>query len=179
VQQSAGNGDTTFGPYFAVEAYDDDANPGGDPALFGSLGVDAATGEVLYQAVGTGFLTTPVGNPTVAFGSWHDYMIELNFAADEYRIFLDNVLLAKQPLTAGFVDQAIIPGGLNEFTDADIATVAAAGNPASLALTGTAYYDNFLVEESNVACDIPEPTACVLAALGIMGVRGRRQLSRR
>ena len=34
--------------------------------LLGSLGVDATTGEVLYQAPGTGFLTA--AGPIVAFG---------------------------------------------------------------------------------------------------------------
>jgi len=155
VQQSLGNGDTTFGPFFGVETYDDDGNPVG---LLGSLGVDAATGEVLYQAAGTGFLT-PTGS-TVAFGAWNKFQIKLDYSTHQYSTFLNNVMMG----TIGFVDQAATVGGLNEFSDADIATLAAAGNPASLALTGTAYYDNFLVREG--VC-VPEPTTMLLAGLSV------------
>jgi hypothetical protein len=164
VQQSAGNGDTTFGPFFGVEAYDDDGNPVG---LLGSLGVDAATGDVLYQAAGTGFLTET--GSLVGFGQWNRFQIKLDYSTHDYSVFLNNVMLG----TIGFVDQTNIPGGLNEFSDADIAALAAAGDPASLALSGTAYYDNFLVREGN--CPIPEPTTILLASLGLTFVAGLRR----
>jgi hypothetical protein len=162
VTQSAGNGTTTFGPFFGVEAYDDDGNPVG---LLGSLGVDSATGEVLYQAAGSGFLTTT--GSTVAFGQWNKFQIKLDYSDHTYSTFLNDVMMG----TIQFVDQANIPGGLNQFSDADIAAVAAAGDPASLALTGTAYYDNFLVREG--AC-IPEPSTVLLAVFGLMATQLRR-----
>jgi hypothetical protein len=146
----------TFGPFFGVEAYDADNSP---PAigLLGSLGVDATTGDVLYQFQDTGFFTET--GTVVAFGSWRHYSIELNYAAHQYKVFLDNTLLA----TTGFVDHNIIPGGLNHFTDADIAAIAAAGDLASDSLTGTAYFDNFIVQ-------VPEPSAWVLAAFAGLGL---------
>jgi hypothetical protein len=158
----------TFGPFFGVEAYDDDAAALG---LIGTLGVDASNGEVLIQQAGTGFLAAP--GPTVSFGTWYNYMIELDFASKTYEYFLNNVSLGVE----GFVDQANIPGGLNEFTDADIATFAAAGDPVSLALGGTAYFDNFKVMEG--PCVIPEPATCVLGSLAIMGLVSTARSRRR
>jgi len=166
VEHSAGNGDTTFGPFFGVEAYDDDGNPVG---LLGSLGVDSATGEVLYQAAGTGFLT-PTGS-TVAYGTWNKFQIKLDYSTHQYSTFLNNVMMG----TIGFVDQANTPGGLDQFSDGDIAALAAAGNAASLSLAGTAYYDNFLIREG--VC-IPEPSTVLLAAFGLMMTQLRRRSRR-
>ena len=169
MQHSLGNGDTTFGPFFGVEAYDDDGNPVG---LLGSLGVDAATGDVLYQAAGTGFLTE-IGSP-VTFGQWNRFQIKLDYSTHQYSVYLNGGALG----TIGFVDQNNIPGGLNEFSDADISTLAAAGDPASLALAGTAYYDNFLVREGE--CIIPEPSTIVLVGLSLVMLSGlRRQRAQR
>src|SRR4051812_17421163 len=44
---------TGFGPFFGMETYDATIAP----AVLGTLGVDATTGDVLYQAQGTGALT--------------------------------------------------------------------------------------------------------------------------
>jgi hypothetical protein len=163
----AGTGSASaLGPFFGIEANDDDGNPVG---LLGSLGVDATTGDVLYQAENTGFLTET--GSVVAFDTWHNYAIELNYALHRYSFFLDGALLGSQ----AFVDQNNIPGGLNQFSDADIAALAAGGDAASLALTGTAYFDNFRVMEGQC---IPEPTTWVLGMLGAASVsslrRGRR-----
>jgi hypothetical protein len=167
VEQTIGPANT-FGPFFGVEAYDDDAAVLG---LLGTLGVDASNGEVLIQQAGTGFLAAP--GPTVTFGAWNNFMIELDFLNHTYEYFLNNVSLGVE----GFVDQGNVPGGLNEFTDADIATFAAAGDPASQALAGTAYFDNFKVMEG--PCVIPEPTSCVMVGLAGMGLvsvaRSRRR----
>jgi hypothetical protein len=165
VEQTTGQANT-FGPFFCVEAYDDDAASIG---LLGSLGVDASNGEVLYQVQDTGFLTA--AGPTVAFGVWNDYRIELNYNAHTYRFFLNGALLGQ----TGFVDQNNVVGGLNEFTDADIAAIAAAGDALSQALGGTAYFDNFIVTESNMPC-IPEPAAGVLAAIGLSCVAMKRRV---
>jgi len=165
VEHSAGNGDTTFGPFFAVEAYDDDGNPA---ALLGSLGVDAATGEVLYQAAGTGFLTAT--GSLVNYGQWNRFQMKLDYSTHDYSLLLNGNMLG----TIGFVDQNNVVGGLNEFSDADIAGLAAAGDPLSQALPGTAYYDNFLVREGTCAT-VPEPASIGLAIVSLCAlVSGRR-----
>ncbi len=161
VEQAAGDPDNeVFGPLFGVEAYDDDANP---VSLLGALWVDATTAEVLYQQPGTGFLT-PISS--VTFGTWNNFQIQLDYSTHEYSIFLNNALLG----TFDFVDDANVLGGLNEFSDADIAAVAGADNAASIALTGTAFFDNFRVHEG--AC-IPEPSTTILAILGLWACGGR------
>jgi hypothetical protein len=168
VEKSAGNGNTTFGPFFGVETYDDDGNPVG---LLGSLGVDAATGEVLLQAANTGVLTPVSGNRTVAFGTWNKYQIKLDYSTHTYSTFLNDVMTD----TIAFVDQANIPGGLDQFSDADIAAVGAAGDAGSQALAGTAYFDNFLVREG--VC-IPEPSTVLLAVFGLTATQLRRRSRR-
>ena len=159
VEQSLGEGNSTYGPFFGVEAYDDDGNLVG---LLGSLGVDAATGDVLYQAAGSGFLTET--GSLVNFGEWNKFQIKLDYSTHEYSTFLNGAMLG----TIAFVDQSNIPGGLNEFSDADISALAADGDPASTALTGTAYYDNFLVREGS--CEVPEPATLILLGLGLTAV---------
>jgi hypothetical protein len=153
VEQTAGPAGT-FGPYFAVEAYDDSGTIG----LLGSLGVDATTAEVLYQAPGTGVLT-PSG-ASVSFGEWNRFAIELDYSSDEYSIFLNGLMLG----TFGFVDP-----GLDQFSDADISAVGAAGDAASQALEGTAYFDNFLVREGPCMV-IPEPAAWAVMGMAIGAV---------
>jgi hypothetical protein len=166
VEQTSGPQDT-FGPLFGIEAYDDDANPVG---LLGSMFVDATTAEVLYQAPDTGFLT-PTGD-LVAFGDWNRYQIKLDYSTHEYSIYLNGLPRG----TFGYVDQNNIPGGLNEFSDADIATLAGAGDPASRALTGTGYFDNYLVREGECPGIVPEPSTLLMLMSGLLGMisNGRR-----
>lgn len=165
VEQTTGAANT-FGPFFGMEAYDDDAASIG---LLGSLGVDATTGDVLYQAAGTGFLTET--GTTVSFGTWHNYMVDLDYITKTYTFAVDGVVLGTQ----GFVDEINVVGGLNEFTDANISALAAAGDPASQALLGTAYFDNFKVVEGQC---IPEPTTCLLGMLGVASVASLRRTRR-
>ncbi len=143
-----------FGPFFGVEAYAETAVA---PGLLGSLGVDATTGDVLYQATGTGALTET--GRVVSFGQWNHFDIELDYSTDQYTVFLNFAALG----TFGFVDR-----GLDNFSDADISALAAAGDAASQALTGTAYYDNFLVREG--PCMIPEPATAALALTALIGI---------
>ncbi len=128
---------SAFGPYFAVEAYDDS---GAALGQIGSLGVDASTGDVLFQQEGTGFLVET--NQDVAFGQWHGFRLVIDFQAERYYGFFEN-----QPVSnTGFID-----AGLTRFTDADLAAIAAGGDPASQSLTGTAYVDNFIVLQTDNA----------------------------
>ena len=178
VEGPAGNPSTQFGPFFGVKAYDTDATnpipgfPAGN-ALLGSLGVDATTGEVLYQdpAVigGVQGSLEPLG-PTVAFGAWNHYGMELNFNTHTYRMMVNNVQAGP---SFGFVDSPNFMTALDSFTDAPIETeIAAAG--AMGATTGTAYFDNFKVEDG--PCPVPEPSTIALAAIGVSGLwLGRRR----
>jgi hypothetical protein len=159
VEGPAGVPNSNFGPFMGVEAY---AQPGGGTTLLGSLGIDATTGEVLYQATGTGFFIAP--GPTVAFGKWNSFEILLDYATKTYSTFLNNTLLVGG---IGFVD-----GPFSTFSDADISGVTAAAGSEGVA--GTAYYDNVLITENVV----PEPTsvavwvligAVVLASYGAKG----------
>jgi hypothetical protein len=128
---------TAFGPFFGVESYDADASA----HLLGSLGVDATTGDVLYQHQGDGFLTET--GTVVSFNQWHHYRLVLDFAGstpDTYRGYVDGALVA----STGFVDRAF---GLDNFTDADITTFAAAGDTVSTGLAASAFFDNFVVRD--------------------------------
>lgn len=164
-----------FGPFFGVEAYDDDAAQLG---LLASFGVDAATGELLFQEGQEGFFVAP--GPTVAFGAWNRFTILLDYATHKFELYLNMTLVNSDPLISSeFVDHAETPGGLNEFTDADIAALAAGGDSVSLAATGTAYFDNFKVVESNVNPCIPEPATFALAAIGLTALEGARRSRRK
>jgi hypothetical protein len=169
VSQTTGP-DDTFGPFFGVEAYDDDAIVIG---LLGSLGVDATTGDVLYQAADTGAFTET--GSTVSFDDWNHFQMKLDYSTKDYEIFLNYVSLG----TIGFVDENNVPGGLVRFTDGNISALAAMGDAASLALTGTAHFDNFLIREGS--CPIPEPMTGTLVLLAatthLLVYRPRRRMA--
>jgi hypothetical protein len=147
----------SFGPFFGAEGYDSLDNGGAGPLLAGSFGVDANTGELLYQQTGTGFLVA-VPNVTVPFGQWNHYRLLLDYSNLTYSIYFNGVKEATEP----FVDPNI-----NDFTDAPISTLAAGGDAASLAAAGTAYFDNYVIS------NVPEPTIAG-AALMFVAVLGRR-----
>ena len=126
---------SSFGPFFGIEAYDDDGQP---IALLGSLGVDATTGDVLYQVQDTGFFTE--ANRNIVFNQWHHYRLLLDFATDTYRAYFDGALVA----STGFVDRSL---NLNDFTDADISAIAATGDPAGNALASSAVFDNLVIRD--------------------------------
>ena len=147
-----------FGPYFAIEAYETNGSIG----LIGSAGVDASTGDLLYQAGGTGFLTET--GVVVPFDQWHGYTLRLDFTTDNYEVFLDDA----RRVTTGFVDS-----GLDTLTDADIAAIAAAADSVSRAATGLAYFDNYQI------AIVPLPSAAwsgivVLSLLAVIGIGKKR-----
>jgi len=127
---------TAFGPFFGVDTYDDSSVPN----VLGALGVDGSTGDVLYQAGGSGVLVET--GSTVGYDEWNHYQIRLDFEADEFTLFLNHLEVASDI----FVD-----GASDTFTDADIATFAAGFDSASQMETGAAYFDNFLVRNINPA----------------------------
>jgi hypothetical protein len=126
---------TSFGPFFGVEAYDDE---GQEIGLFGSLGVDATTGDVLYQAQDTGYFTET--NSNVVFNRWHHYRLLLDFDEEMYHGYFDGQLIA----STGFVDRDL---NLDDFTDADISALAAAPGAEAAALSSFAVIDNFLIRD--------------------------------
>ena len=68
----------------------------------------------------------------------------LDFTLHQYDIFLGGVQLG---LPIEMVHQSNAPGGLQDFSDADITTQFAAGNALSSAATGTAYFDNLVIRD--------------------------------
>jgi hypothetical protein len=126
--------ENALGPFFGVESHDlVPPHPQGF-TLLGSLGADATTGEVLYQATGSGSLTA--STKEIVFGAWHHYRLVYDFTLQKYSGFFDG----SHVVTTGFVDP-----GLNDFTHTGFSALAAFDDPASKALTGTAYIDNFRV----------------------------------
>ena len=99
-----------FGPFLGVDTYNDINGP----KVLGSLGVDATTGDVLYQLGGSGVLAET--SASVSLGTWNHFQIQLDFLQDTYTVLLNSTLLVSTP----FVD-----GAADTFTDADIAAFAA------------------------------------------------------
>jgi hypothetical protein len=150
------------GPFFGAEA---DNNHGSDDEVFGALGVDAKTGDVLYRAPGPATFT-PTG-VVAAFGVWNTFGMELNFAEQEYTLFFNGANLG----AFSFVDSAHPPGAV--FLPAFV-TLATADDATSQAAIGTAYFDNYLVVET-----VPEPSSALIASVAALGIalcrRGRRE----
>lgn len=124
---------TAFGPFFGVETYDGNAAA---PYVLGSLGVDATTGDVLYQLQDSGFLE--VSGSTVGFDVWNHFRLVLDFTTDSYKGYVNGSLVA----STGFIDRGF---NLNDFTDADISTFTANGDAESLRMPGSAVFDNFVI----------------------------------
>ena len=126
-----------FGPFFGVEAYDATVTPV-FPRLVGSLGVDATTGDVLFQDGTTGFLTE--AGFDVQLGEWNHFTLELNYDNKTYTVFVNG----DEKASTGFVDDGVLG-----FTDAPLAALAATAESKPIA-TGTAFFDNYVIDaESN------------------------------
>ena len=120
-----------FGPFFGIEAY--------TPAttILGAAGVDASTGDLLYEAPSTGILTET--GTKVPFGQFNHYQLVIDNSAKNFSIYFNNTLVKK---TSGFVDP-----GSSGFSDADISALAANLEPPKE--PGTAFFDNYSVTTSN------------------------------
>ncbi|MEM0897533.1 MAG: hypothetical protein AAGJ79_11690 [Verrucomicrobiota bacterium] len=163
VESSSLSGGSGFGPFFGIEAY---GNTGGI-IRHGSLGVDANTQELLFTNAAFGLVPT-AGGETVNFGEWNNFRLVFDFPNNEYRGFLNGSLL--------FVT-AFEFGPSSSFIDADIAAIGASGDANSQAATGTAYFDNYSVFETDDASVlIPEPTAALTLLVGAVTLAmGRRR----
>jgi hypothetical protein len=126
-----------LGPFFGVDSND---RASGFARVLGTLGVDASSGEVLYQQTQTGYLTATTS--IVAFDQWNHYRLVLDFLTDSYKGFVNGV----QVVDSHFVDDTAFLE-LNTFSDADIMSVAAGGDPVSQVITSSAVYDNFVVRD--------------------------------
>ncbi len=134
-----------FGPFLGVDTYDDT----GTPSVLGSLGVDATTGEVLYQAPSSGVVLAT--GTSIGFGDWHHFQIKLDFGLDQYQMLVDGNVLqvaAGGQLHTAF---AFVDGASDKFTDADIAAFSVSADSNSQSQTATAYFDNFLVRDISPA----------------------------
>jgi PEP-CTERM motif len=151
VSETATLSSPNFGPYFGIEAYDTSA------MRIGGLGVDATTGELLYEANGQ-FNTTPLDNK-VTFGQYNNFEMSLDFTSHTYSISLNGT-----PLVTGI---NFLTAGVTGLTDADISALQAdqvAFNPS-----GTAFFDNYVVTA------VPEPTTAALLGIAIAALAGRRR----
>ncbi|MCA9241572.1 MAG: hypothetical protein KDA37_15285, partial [Planctomycetales bacterium] len=86
----------------------------------------------------TGFFKASGAEVTV--GTWHKFKLVMDYTHKAYQAFFDGQEVAQE----GFVDNWV-----NEFTDADLAALAAGGDAGSMNALGTAYFDNFLITESS------------------------------
>jgi len=137
-----------FGPFFGIEAYDPNSR------VISAAGVDATTGDVLYEAPGTGILTET--GVKVPFGSFQKFRLVLDYNTRSFEVFVNDALAVKAP---GFVNSSV-----SGFSDADIAALAAQAEPPTQ--TGTAYFDNYVVSTSAV----PEPGSVGLVAVAVAGM---------
>jgi len=143
----AATGVQPYGPFFGVEAYHDPGN--GVLRLIGSGGIDAKTGEILFQYAGSGALDST--GVTVTLGQFHSFRLVLDFPAQQYSFYVDQVLARNE----GFVDSTLA-NPINGFSLASLSTFAAGGDAASQSATGTAYFDDYLITSATAAVTPPK-----------------------
>jgi MYXO-CTERM domain-containing protein len=140
------------GPSFGVEMFD---ASGATPRKIAGLLLNSATGELQYEAVGTGSLT-PVGGPTYARNVYRQYTLTADFSAKTYTLAVNGTVVQ----SAGFVDALA-----STFSYAPIVTRNAD------ALGGAqSYFDSYTI--SSVA--VPEPAMLGMLSLGAIPLIRRR-----
>jgi hypothetical protein len=146
---------TKYGPFFGVETYD---SSGGPALRIGGLGVDATTGEVLFEDPSISGFNITTGDAVVAFDTYNDFDLVMDFSTHKESLKLNGTTLMSN---INFFNNT------NSLTDADVSALqadAVAFNPA-----GTAYFDN-------VAVVAPEPASCgLLLFLSAFGIGKRRR----
>jgi hypothetical protein len=116
--------------------------------------VDAATGDVLYQQAGTGYLLET--GTVLARGTYHHYRLSIDFAQKTYSVLVDGNLVR----TEGFVDTTA-----TRLTDAPVATLAATADSTATA-TGTAFFDNYRIVQTQ------PPSGAASATTSRAGISG-------
>ncbi len=87
-----------LGPFFGIDANDDDFNP---ISRLGFAGVNSVDGEIVYDTP-TGLFTSGVFAP---LGAWNDYRMVLDYATDSYGFMVNGILAT--PGWVPFVDDLI------------------------------------------------------------------------
>lgn len=151
-----------LGPFFGIDANDDDFNP---ISRLGFAGVNSVDGEIVYDTP-TGLFTSGVFAP---LGVWNDYRMVLDYATDSYGFMVNGILAT--PGWVPFVDDLI--NELDEFSDANIYSTNAGVGQAP----GTAYYDNFTIVNTDIDCLVPEPSTVVLGLMAVAGLVWKRRRS--
>ena len=134
----------TTGPFFGIESYTPAA------ALIAAAGVDATTGEVLFEdpANGGAFNNT-TADDTVTLNAWHHYVLAMDFTAGSATVTVDGALKQSIP--------SFLSAGATQFSDADLSALATAAEPANQ--TGLARFDNY-----SVTVGVAGPQPVVVAA---------------
>jgi hypothetical protein len=121
-----------LGPFFGIEAFDRISGP---TLRIGGLGVDATTGEILYEDGTQGINITPE-DATVALGVYNNFSLTLDFRTHTYSISVNG-----QQFVTGI---SFLSAGVTGLSDADLAALQAAPNGGANA-DGVAYFDNYSV----------------------------------
>lgn len=143
-----------LGPFMGIDGYS------GSVTRLGGAGIDASTGEFLFEdpAFGGGF-NINAADTVIGLG-WHQWEIDYNFSTQTYSASVDG--------TTEVSGVSFLIPAATVFSDADIATLQNVP-PADLSNTGTAYFDNYAVSA------VPEPTSLGAALLGVIGCLHRRR----
>lgn len=155
-QNFDGFANNAFGPFFGIEALQ--VNAGGI-SRFGSFGVDAATGELLYTS-SSGFEVVP--SIIVPFRVWNDFQIDIDPTSGTFSGFLNG----ERVLTTPFEDS-----NATQLTAAALSASSAGFDANSQAATGVAYFDDYVIFTTS---PIPEPSTGICALLGVLVLLRRR-----
>lgn len=155
-ENSDGFVNNAFGPFFGIEALQ--VNAGGT-SRFGSFGVDATTGELLYTS-SSGFEVVP--SIIVPFGEWNDFRIDIDPTFGMYGGYFNGELVF-----AEFFEDS----DATQLTDAAISAFSASFDVNSQATTGLAFFDDYFVTTTS---PIPEPSTGICALLGALVLLRRR-----
>jgi hypothetical protein len=150
---SFATGSGFYGPFFGIDSYS------GPLTRLGGAGIDASTGEFLFEDPSAGGGININGPDTHIGLGWHQWEIDYNFGSQTYSVSVDG--------TTEVSSVAFLTPASTTFSDADIATL-----PASLTFTndvGTAYFDDYAVSA------VPEPISVGAGLLGVLGCIMRRR----
>lgn len=159
VNQSTGNGTTTFGPLFGVEAYIARLSTQGVKRI-GGLYVDATDGSTNYP-------TATAFGPQVAVGQYVDYRMTFDWQTETYDISINGVVPPAYDNIPWETSEGFNVYGYSnaDFADADLMVAPFAGD---VSIAASADFDNYHVYWT------PEPTTLGLLG-GLVLVTARRR----